>query len=219
MPETAFIVRVPEAEACVDALRERFDASVQLGVPAHITVLVPFMSPDLVSDTVLQDAQDALSQVPSFAFSLERVARFQATPSWRQSPRNLSSNSPGRSSAGFPSSRPFVVNMNPSSRTSRSPTATRPRLNAPPSNWRVCFGSMAESEVFVRPLHCWRTLLVAGRKCTSLRFLAASRRTPKRIVTLAELQRYLHDHIPLSRAMQVPFPFLAEGRAPMTTHD
>ena len=79
MPETAFIVRVPEAEACVNALRERFDASVQLGVPAHITVLVPFMSPDLVTDTVLQDAQDALSQVPSFAFSLERVARFPAT--------------------------------------------------------------------------------------------------------------------------------------------
>ena len=79
MPETAFIVRVPEAEACVNALRERFDVSVQLGVPAHITVLVPFMSPDLVTDTVLQDAQDALSQEPSFAFSLERVARFPAT--------------------------------------------------------------------------------------------------------------------------------------------
>jgi len=79
MPETAFIVRVPEAEACVNALRERFDASVQLGVPAHITVLVPFMSPDLVTDTILQGAQDALSQVPSFAFSLERVARFPAT--------------------------------------------------------------------------------------------------------------------------------------------
>ena len=79
MPETAFIVRVPEAEDCVRALRERFDASVRLGVPAHITVLVPFMSPDLVTDTVLQDAQAALSHVSSFAFSLERVARFPAT--------------------------------------------------------------------------------------------------------------------------------------------
>ena len=200
MPETAFIVRVPEAEACVGALRERFDASVQLGVPAHITVLVPFMSPDRVTGTVLQDAQDALSQVPSFAFSLERVARFPATaflapepaepfieltrlrsrwnelrgfrqpPSWRQNPRNLSSNSLRRWSAGFPSSRPFVVNMNPSSRTSRLPTAATPRLNAPLSDCRLCFASMVESAVFARPLHCWRTLLVAGRRCTSLRF-------------------------------------------------
>jgi hypothetical protein len=40
MAESAFIVRVPEAEACVSELRNRFDASVRLGVPAHITVLV-----------------------------------------------------------------------------------------------------------------------------------------------------------------------------------
>lgn len=79
MSESAFIVRVPEAEACVNALRERFDASVQLGVPAHITVLVPFMSNELMTDRVLQDVQDALNDVPSFAFALNRVARFPAT--------------------------------------------------------------------------------------------------------------------------------------------
>ena len=79
MPESAFIVRVPEAEACVGRLRERFDASARLGVPAHITVLAPFMSPELVTTTVIREAQAALSQVPSFAFSLATVARFAAT--------------------------------------------------------------------------------------------------------------------------------------------
>jgi len=52
MAESAFIVRVPEAEPCVGALRERFDASVKLGVPAHITVLVPFMSPERITEAV-----------------------------------------------------------------------------------------------------------------------------------------------------------------------
>lgn len=79
MSESAFIVRVPESEACVGALRKRFDASVRLGVPAHITLLVPFMSPGLIADSVLRDAQAALSQVPAFEFTLDRVARFPAT--------------------------------------------------------------------------------------------------------------------------------------------
>jgi len=66
MAESAFIVRVPEAEPRVGALRERFDASVRLGVPAHITVLVPFMSPERISAAVLAEAQVALDEVPAF---------------------------------------------------------------------------------------------------------------------------------------------------------
>ena len=79
MPESAFIVRVPEAEACVCNLRERYDASARLGVPAHITVLVPFMSPELITSSVTRKVQSALSQVKTFAFSLVGVARFPAT--------------------------------------------------------------------------------------------------------------------------------------------
>jgi len=79
VPVSAFIVRVPEAEPCVEALRERFDASVKLGVPAHVTVLVPFMSPERITEAVLQRAQLALNAVPSFSFALSKVARFPAT--------------------------------------------------------------------------------------------------------------------------------------------
>src|SRR3989442_4426406 len=77
--QSAFIVRVPEAESRVGALRERFDASVKLGVPAHITVLVPFMSPERISAEVLAEAQAALNEVPAFPFALTSVARFPAT--------------------------------------------------------------------------------------------------------------------------------------------
>ena len=79
MAETAFIVRVPEAEALVGSLRERFDASAALGVPAHITVLAPFMPPEEITPAVMQQVRSALSVVPAFTFSLARAARFPAT--------------------------------------------------------------------------------------------------------------------------------------------
>lgn len=79
MSETAFIVHVPQAEAHVASLRNRFDASVHVGVPAHITVLVPFMAPDQITPAVLVQIQAALNQVASFAFSLSQVRRFPAT--------------------------------------------------------------------------------------------------------------------------------------------
>jgi 2'-5' RNA ligase len=79
MARSAFIVHVPEAESCVSALRERFDATVKLGVPAHITVLVPFMSPERITEAVLQRVHRALSEVPAFSFKLAKVQRFPAT--------------------------------------------------------------------------------------------------------------------------------------------
>ena len=79
MAESAFIVRVPEAEACVGSLRRRFDRSVELGVPAHITVLAPFMAPESIRAKVIQRVETALAQIAPFRFTLNTVARFPAT--------------------------------------------------------------------------------------------------------------------------------------------
>ncbi|MDM7950859.1 2'-5' RNA ligase family protein [Hydrogenophaga sp.] len=79
MAITAFVVRVPSAEVIVTELRTRYDATFQQGVPAHITVLVPFMDPGQVTPAVLAQAREALMEVPSFEFSLRRVGRFPAT--------------------------------------------------------------------------------------------------------------------------------------------
>jgi hypothetical protein len=48
MPETALIFPVPEAEALVSRLREKYDPSAAVGVPAHVTILYPFLAPDAV---------------------------------------------------------------------------------------------------------------------------------------------------------------------------
>lgn len=39
---TALVIAVPEAEAAVGPLRERYDAARETGIPAHITLLSPF---------------------------------------------------------------------------------------------------------------------------------------------------------------------------------
>ncbi|HEY6514438.1 MAG TPA: 2'-5' RNA ligase family protein [Burkholderiaceae bacterium] len=57
-------------------LRERFDPSAALGMPAHITLLYPFMPPELMGAAVLQQVRAAVAGTCGFAFSLARVDRF-----------------------------------------------------------------------------------------------------------------------------------------------
>lgn len=79
MSESAFIVRVPEAEPHVSHYRERYDASAKLGVPAHITVLYPFMPRILINTQVLEQVRLAIACARGFAFHLAKVGRFPGT--------------------------------------------------------------------------------------------------------------------------------------------
>lgn len=73
---SAFALNVPEAEACVGELRARYDPSCALGVPAHITVLYPFMAPSAIDDAVLEQVGDVLSTFRPFTIRLRRIERF-----------------------------------------------------------------------------------------------------------------------------------------------
>ncbi len=74
--ESALIVPVPAAEPAVGVLREELDASAPLGVPAHITILYPFMSPELLNHAVIDDLTTMFSQVARFDFALTSVGWF-----------------------------------------------------------------------------------------------------------------------------------------------
>jgi 2'-5' RNA ligase len=76
MAESAFAVNVPEAEPYVATLRERFDPTAKLGVPAHITVLYPFMSPEQITEAVLYKVRLAFCSAVTFKFCLRKVRRF-----------------------------------------------------------------------------------------------------------------------------------------------
>ena len=39
----SLVILVPEAESMVKAFRERYDPAAQAGMPAHITLLYPFV--------------------------------------------------------------------------------------------------------------------------------------------------------------------------------
>ena len=79
MSETGLIVEVREAEFLVGALRERYDDSARLGVPAHITVLFPFMAPAAVPASVVAALRQLFLSRQPFSFRLGSVGRFPAT--------------------------------------------------------------------------------------------------------------------------------------------
>jgi len=73
---SALLVVVAPAEAAVGAHRAVLDSAAAKGVPAHITVLYPFVSPDLLDAAVLAAVGETVSGVPRFAAELVRVAWF-----------------------------------------------------------------------------------------------------------------------------------------------
>jgi 2'-5' RNA ligase len=76
VPETALICRVPEAERYIGHYRQRFDPSARRNVPAHVTILYPFMAPELVSASVLATLQSIADSVRCFDYRMAETRRF-----------------------------------------------------------------------------------------------------------------------------------------------
>ena len=56
---SAVVVAVPEAEPAVAAHRRRLDRAAGWGVPAHVTVLYPFVPPDRIDHTTIAALAEA----------------------------------------------------------------------------------------------------------------------------------------------------------------
>jgi 2'-5' RNA ligase len=76
LPETALICRVPEAERYIARYRDRYDPSARRNVPAHVTVLYPFMPPAQIDDGVLERLRGIARAVRCFDYRLARIERF-----------------------------------------------------------------------------------------------------------------------------------------------
>lgn len=76
MPETALICRVPEAERYISRYRDRYDPSARRNVPAHVTVLYPFMPPDHVDVHVMDALRGIAHSVPCFSYRMAETRRF-----------------------------------------------------------------------------------------------------------------------------------------------
>ena len=76
MPETALICRVPEAERYIAHYRQRFDPSARRNVPAHVTILYPFMEPSLIDADVIATLRGIAASVPAFNYRMATTKRF-----------------------------------------------------------------------------------------------------------------------------------------------
>jgi 2'-5' RNA ligase len=75
-PESALIVPVPDAEPIVGAWRARHDPSAAGGMPAHVTLLYPFMPPDAIDGATEKALKELAAAFPSFGFELGHIGHF-----------------------------------------------------------------------------------------------------------------------------------------------
>jgi hypothetical protein len=81
-PRSGLMVEIPEAEPAVARHREQLDASARLGIPAHITVLSPFMAPRAIGPAALTSLEHLFAAVSRFRFQLDRTAWFGDEVLW-----------------------------------------------------------------------------------------------------------------------------------------
>jgi 2'-5' RNA ligase len=80
--QSAVLIPVRQAEQVVRAYRLEHDPVAGAGVPAHITLIVPWLPPDEMREADLEQLADALRSTEPFDFCLSRVAWFGRAVLW-----------------------------------------------------------------------------------------------------------------------------------------
>jgi len=75
-PRTAVIVAVPAAGPALAEWRERHTGDARLGMPPHVTLLVPFVPPPRLTGDVEERLARLVVAEPAFEVVFERSARF-----------------------------------------------------------------------------------------------------------------------------------------------
>ena len=84
--ETALVVEVTEVEELVGPWRLAHDPGAQLGIPAHVTALYPFVEPDDLDESVIAGLGEVVSTVRPFEFELTDIGAFPNAVWLRPSP-------------------------------------------------------------------------------------------------------------------------------------
>ena len=106
-PRSALVVLVPDAEELVGSIRARHDPAATSGMPAHVTVLYPFVPPALTgSDRAALHALAA--SFPASDFVLTAVRRFPGVLWLAPEPAALFVELTRRVVARWPQHRPYA---------------------------------------------------------------------------------------------------------------
>lgn len=73
---TALLVPVPEADRVVDDQRRELDPGADWGIPAHVSVIFPFVPVSGVNDQLCDRLRDVVARVPAFSCSFGRTGWF-----------------------------------------------------------------------------------------------------------------------------------------------
>lgn len=80
--QSALLVPVPEAEPLVGRWRAQHDPKATWGVPAHITLVVPWLPPEQVKREHLDELDQIVGAEPPFEYVLEQVCWFGERVLW-----------------------------------------------------------------------------------------------------------------------------------------
>jgi hypothetical protein len=80
--DTALVVLVPESEPVVSDLRLVHDPVAEDGVPAHVTVLFPFIPAEQLTDARHEAIAALFGQIPAFDYRFDEVRRFGDAVVW-----------------------------------------------------------------------------------------------------------------------------------------
>lgn len=73
---SALVIEVSQAEEIVGGFRQRYDPVAPLGMPAHVTVLFPFVEVDEIREELMTELWELYSEIPRFTFRLARLGQF-----------------------------------------------------------------------------------------------------------------------------------------------
>ncbi len=105
--ESVLLIEVPEAEPLVADWRARYDPVAAHGVPAHITVLFPFIPPELIDEATLEALAATFAEVEPFDFHLAALDQFPGVYYLAPEPAEAFKNLTRAVVARFPEYRPY----------------------------------------------------------------------------------------------------------------
>jgi 2'-5' RNA ligase len=76
LTSSGLVLLVPELAPLIDDLRARHDPAARQGMPAHVTVLYPFMSPVRLGRGRRRRLADVIRGFPAMQLTFARIGRF-----------------------------------------------------------------------------------------------------------------------------------------------
>jgi 2'-5' RNA ligase len=105
--ESAIVVRI-RVPAAIDRLRRTHDPSAQLGVPAHVTILYPFLAASQLAPDVRERIAEIAGEFRVFEVTFESVARWPGVVYLEPRPSSRFAAIIDRCAAAFPEHPPYA---------------------------------------------------------------------------------------------------------------